>query len=403
MGHLRVLFLIRSFGFPQGMAATNRVGLLGRALVVQGADVSVLCLRVSDRPGNVRNASSRGVWQGIRYTYTPGTTMRADSFITRRWRESLGYAKVVLELRRLQRAGDLDCAVFADNVLRWHPTQWFLRCYLSLMGVPIVVQLNEVPGAIKWLPRGMAKSFSHLSNVAGVITISSWLTDWVDSEARQLGRMVQVLEVPIVVDVREREVSPYPHGSRTLLYAASTEYGRDARFVLRVMSIVWSRHPDCRLVVTGMDPERVKLLAELEGVATALDDGHIVPKGYLPRERLLAEYAQAAALLAPLHDDLRSLARFPSKLGEYLVSARPVVTTNVGEIGRFLRDGETAFVALENGVDAFAAKIGEVVEDSALAAAVGLAGRRVAEESFDYELQGPRLIRFLEQVCRADA
>ncbi|MEI6727334.1 MAG: hypothetical protein WCN81_14075, partial [Actinomycetes bacterium] len=53
-GHrLHVVFLIRAFGFPQGMAATNRVRLLARGLIEHGVDARVICMRVSERTGQV--------------------------------------------------------------------------------------------------------------------------------------------------------------------------------------------------------------------------------------------------------------------------------------------------------------------------------------------------------------
>ena len=107
----------------------------------------------------------------------------------------------------------------------------------------------------------------------------------------------------------------------------------------------------------------------------------------------------AAALLAPLHDEHRSRARFPTKIGEYLSAARPVVTTNIGEIGRYLRDGETAFVSPSDDVEAFAAKMLEALQDPARSAIIGAEGRRVAEEAFDYRLHGLRLLAFFERLA----
>jgi len=58
-------------------------------------------------------------------------------------------------------------------------------------------------------------------------------------------------------------------------------------------------------------------------------------------------------------------------------------------------------VALSDEIVAFSAKMAEAAADPKQAAIIGVAGRRVAEESFQYSLQGPRLILFFERLARA--
>ena len=399
---LHIVFLARSLGFPEGTAATNRVRLLGRALVEQGADVGVLCTRVSELPDRVLNHLVRGECDGIRFLYTPGTTVRSNSFIMRRWREAQGFVTALHELARLRRRGRLDCVCFVDSTHSWQPGVWLMRRYLTSVDVPVVSQLNEHSGSLPaWLPGKWTRFFSHLDSVSGVIAISGWLADWAAVEAIRIRRQVRVIEVPIVVDTSEQKASPYPAGSRTFVYAASASYLRDTCYLLSAMGLLWQEQPALRLVVTGVDAERAGWLADLQGQRPLLDDPRVEMRGHISRDELLVLYRHAAALLAPLHDEQRSRARFPTKIGEYLAAARPVITTNVGEVGRYLRDGETAYVALSDEIVAFSAKMAEAAADPKQAAIIGVAGRRVAEESFQYSLQGPRLILFFERLARA--
>jgi glycosyltransferase involved in cell wall biosynthesis len=400
---LHIVFLVRSFGFPEGMAATNRVRLLGRALIEQGADVSVVCTRVSERPGEVRNRDPRGSRDGISYLYTPGATVRSDSFVVRRLREAFGYARALFELARLQRTSGLDCAYFADAPETLRPSVWLLRHWLGVLKVPVVTEFNELPGEIRWLPGPLSRRLSHLDGVRGAIAISSWLSEWTQTEAARLRRRVPVIEVPIVVDTGEQDASPSADEPATFVYSASQGFTNALPFIFRVMPHVWHSHPDCRLTVTGVQRDRAAEIADEEGLRPALEDGRVTITGYVSRRQLLEHYHDATALLIPLFDDLYSRARFPSKMAEYLASGRPVVTADVGEVARYFRDGETAYVAPPDDVTAYAAKIGEVLEDGARAARIGAAGRRLAEQQFDYKLQGPLLYAFLETIARQSA
>jgi glycosyltransferase involved in cell wall biosynthesis len=366
-------------------------------LIKQDVDVSVLCMRVSERPGEVRNTSVGGVADGIAFRYTTGSTTRSDSFAQRRWRELRGYAGAVLDLWQRRRTGHLDCVYLASLPERWQPGVWLLLRWLRRMRVPVVVELNELPSEAAWLPDRLSRPFSHLDGAAGAVAISEWLRDWVATEALRIGREVDVVEVPIVVDPAEHETASLPADPPMLVYSASDEYGRAVTFILRALRTVWHAHPDCELTVTGMRPATVAALLAAEGLPE--HDPRVHPVGYVEREQLVRLYGAATALLIPLFDDLRSRARFPTKIGEYLASSRPVATTAVGEVERFFSDGETACVSPPGDPEAFGRNLTALLDDPAVATSIGAAGRRLAVERFDYARQGPPLRALLDRLC----
>lgn len=71
----------------------------------------------------------------------------------------------------------------------------------------------------------------------------------------------------------------------------------------------------------------------------------------LPYNDLVAYYKKAEALLIPLRNNIRDTARFPNKICEYLASRGILITTNVGEIPQYFKDGVNAIVADRYGVD----------------------------------------------------
>lgn len=412
-----VAFLVRSFGFPEGMAATNRLRLLCRALLEQGAHVEVLCTKVSESPGAVLNSRARGTTEGVPFLYTPGSTVRSDSFMVRRYREARGIVVAMLELKRLRDVDRLDCVYLPDvskqgpaqvepgkrltvrEMLEQLPTLWPLRAMLRALGVPVIIELNELPAAVTWLPHSLSRHISHLSLANAVTPISDYLTDWTAHECARIGRRLDVMEIPVIVDVVERPYGTHPPHSEMFVYSVSG-YRTLVATVFRAMRLVWERHPGCRLILTGIRPDVAAGVAAAAGVEGALHDGRIALTGYLDRPALLDLCGRASALLVPLHDDLESRARFPTKLGEYLAAARPVVTTAVGEIPRFLTDGETAYLADGEAPEQFAARLIDVLDDPDKAERIALAGRALAERLFDYRLQGPRLADLIERVSR---
>ena len=106
----------------------------------------------------------------------------------------------------------------------------------------------------------------------------------------------------------------------------------------------------------------------------------------------------ATALVIPHPAADFSAAAFPTKLGEYLASATPVVVTRVGEVEDYVTDGETAFVADPGDPHALAAALDAVLGDRQRAAAVGTAGAALAWREFDIGRQGRRLCEFIEEL-----
>ena len=56
-------------------------------------------------------------------------------------------------------------------------------------------------------------------------------------------------------------------------------------------------------------------------------------------------YKNAIALLIPLRPTLQDEARFPHKIGEYLASGNPVISTNYGEVKHYFQDGHDMLIA----------------------------------------------------------
>ena len=400
-GH--VVFLAPQLQFPHGMAATNRIELLARALMDQGVDARVWSVFPGERGERARNVVGAGASaSGVPFAYLAGSPVKGRTFLRRRGDQVRGWASTPLRLRRLARAPGSVVYLYA-TAQHWTWSRLVLIAAARAASLPIVMELNERPWALAHGRRRLERLVSPLWGVQGAVCISEHLLQWARAEVARTGAPRWLLRVPILVDTAEQAESDYPSGDPVLVVAASADYRETIEFILEAMTHVWRRHPSCRLQITGVTPQRGRGGWLCERRRQGDLDERVELPGLLPRPELLELYAAAHGLLIPLFDDVRSTARFPTKIGEYLASGRPIVTTAVGEMPRYFEDGVTAFMCPPGDPRSYGEKIADLLSDPGLAAAVGRAGRELCRRTFDYRIHGPALAEMVEALSAANS
>ena len=380
-----IIILVKDFGFPNGMASTQYVRLLSQSLIEQGLDVTVLCLRISEFPPQVENTQTKGKWRGVNFEYTTGVTSRSKHFIIRRWVELRGMLVAIFRLIQLKANKQVDIIYSEFGQIKASSYHFIFTLLANLLHVPITLALQELtwkgnentPIPFRWI--------SPLIGMQGGIAISDFLYDWAETEIHQSKQSFNLIKIPILVDVYEQQYRPYPTGDPVLVYAASSYYYQVIPFLLNAMEIVWKEHPNCGLVITGYSSiDYRKKLIERELINRNILDRVNLP-GYISRQALLDNYSLAHALLIPLPDNDRSRSRFPTKIGEYLASSRPIITSAVGEVKNYLTHCENGMLSKPDDEEGYAESIEYILQDAVRANEIGQKGRLIAEQYFHYE------------------
>jgi len=103
--------------------------------------------------------------------------------------------------------------------------------------------------------------------------------------------------------------------------------------------------------------------------------------------------------LLPMENTLANRARLPNKLFDYYASGRPIVVTDLGDTGRWIREHQTG-LAVETGAEAFAEACLHWLENAAAARACGERARRLAETEYSYAVQSERLLLFYDRISQ---
>lgn len=387
-----------SFGFPNGYAATRYVRLLARGLSAAGACVRVAIAKYSEEREHALNREGRGTFEGVKFEYATGSPVWPET----RWKCRIGKVRgrfsLAARLLLLRVQHQLTAVVLYGRdpeLLR------FLGCLCGILRRPLVVYVVE------WTLSRPARSEGAIQddrsfyrdlagNATATVAISRYIRDRLAAAHPQ--RQLPCLVTSILCDPDEwHAVRAWGHERPYLLYCADlVGYRADTLYVLS--AFCKARLPSLDLMLVG--PATPDFLSELrvEAEAMGVSDRVQVITAHLSDRALQELIKGAEALLAPLHDDSRSMARFPSKLGEYLMSGRPVVTSEVGEVSRYLKDGVHAFVAGPGSAAVFAVKITEAVNDPNRAA-VAKNGRGLASKEFSHVRRAAELLDFIRATC----
>ena len=89
---------------------------------------------------------------------------------------------------------------------------------------------------------------------------------------------------------------------------------------------------------------------------------------------------------------------FPTKLGEYLATGKPVLVTRVGEIPKYLEDNINAFIAEPDSPVKFAEKMDFILSHPEEATKVGIEGMKLTQTVFNYKYQARNLVNFINSL-----
>ena len=103
-------------------------------------------------------------------------------------------------------------------------------------------------------------------------------------------------------------------------------------------------------------------------------------------------FVDAEMLVLARPDNIQAKYGFPTKLGEYLLSGRPVVLTDVGNITDFLKDGVSAFIAKPGDINCISDKMMEVSANLEKNDSVAIAGKEVAMKEFNSSTEVLKII-----------
>jgi glycosyltransferase involved in cell wall biosynthesis len=383
-------------GFPVGWAGVQKIILIFKGTRQYGVNGIVInTFGFHDRESTGMEIKTEGVHEGIRYIHASGSPYRPKNFFIRNILKVWGVIHEVFILYKLRRKGQLDAAIL--HVDKFTSTV-FYRILSKLFGFPLIMLYVELYSSLS-----TRKSLKYKINVYlfekygfffidGIIPISDYLYDLVKSRNPQL----PMINVPMLTDFDRFNGVERNIGEKYFLFCSASTYLEIIFFILKAFELLESLEEVWLYLVVHGPPDEMARLKEEISKNRKRDLIKVFSR--ISDTQLTELYASASGLLIPLRPTIQDKARFPHKIGEYLASGNPIVTTNYGEVAKYFKDEESALIARNYDVAEFSEKMKYIILNPEKAKDIGQKGRQVGLANFDYKVYGSKVKEFIHSI-----
>jgi glycosyltransferase involved in cell wall biosynthesis len=393
--------------FANPGAASNRLLGLLIGLSELGVDVRLLILQGYFSENEHLEYSVEGKRNGINYVYL---SKRENITI---WQRRISeYFYVFFEELIVSKKVNAFLKIFSKNSIIWlqdSPICYSLAKKSNINQHKMFLEMNEYPDAHKdsnsqkyiwqrWLLDRKIETFYKdvLHRLDGFALITEAL---IEHFKGQLNKRTKILHLPMTVELDRFDPSrkydrienldaPY------IAFVGSMDDAKDGvNLLIEAFALISNEFPDYKLALFGFwaydtakHQQRIKQLGIQDKVVYSKPIGS---------DRIVNLIMNAEVLVLPRPDSYQATGGFPTKLGEYLATSKPVIATRVGEIQNYLRHEESAFLIEPGSVESLVSALQEILTNPAKASKIGQGGRKVAESHFCSNIQSERLHQFL--------
>lgn len=233
-----------------------------------------------------------------------------------------------------------------------------------------------------------------LTRFDGLFVISDKLKNIISTYNKNVEKILTVVDIGFFSSIGKRKYD-FPY----IAYCGNMGSKKDGLPVL-LEAFAWltKDFPLHNLVLIGNSSND----HEMENIKGKINQLNIQDKviftGFINRDCMPQLLCNADLLVVSKPDNEQNSGNFPIKIGEYLATGVPVVVTKVGEIPKFIKDGFSGYLAEPDSPYSFYKKMEEALSNKEKSLEIGLNGKKIAEEQFDYRIQSDNMIKYISKI-----
>ncbi len=384
-----ILIVLGSYTYPKGSAPANRIHLYCKALREVNGKSMVINL---DSPFNSQQEFNyAGRYEGIPFFFSRKTYIRKNNFFTRNIERVSGLFNACAVILKFRKRKNTKILVLFYSILP--ADEIILYLFLKLLRIKIIRDISEAPNYLilnkKFIRlHSFFLKYFKLKRYNFLIVISDYLKTFYSN----IFLAGKIFQIPILVDMDRFKDTLKTNSfiDKTFTYIGYMGGNKDGlEDLLDAFAIVRKRMSKVRLNLAGTAEE-----ADLNRIKEKINQLELSNDVYLPGQVESNEIpillANSDILVLARPDTNQAKAGFPTKLGEYLASKRPVVITKTGEIPKYLEDRKSAYLVEPGNIHEFAEKMLLAINDPE-AKNIAENGYKIAAKNFDYKLYGNKI------------
>ena len=338
--------------------------------------------------------------KGYNYSFTSLSNSQKIGFIKMIYLYLKGYFKLIFYLYRTNKYTKID-VLFIPNV---HPVIPILLRPIALsLNIKMIHERNEYP--FYNIKKNIFRKIEYplymkvtLRCFDGMVVISDELKRYFQSKMK---KRIKIKVVPIIIEPERFNIknSNFKINEDYIAYCGYMWGDKDGiPILIESFSKIVRKFKDLKLLLVGDTSNEVEYGKLKEKIKNLNIEKNVKFTGIVSRDDIPLYLNNAKMLVLSRPNNLQAKGGFPTKLGEYLATGKPVVVTDVGEISNYLIDGYNAYIAQPDSIDSFADKMEYVLKNSEKSKLVGEQGKHLAMEDFNYIYQSERLVEFFDKV-----
>lgn len=393
------VIIVHSGPFPNGVAATNRMISYARGMVELSHNVYILCIKPSeDIDGPVRNKEVEGNYSGIHFRYTAGTTKRKKLLAARVVDSVKGLFNAFGFIRKMNKTEGIDVIFMGLNNLLY---TYCIFIFCKINKTKIIQERSEFPfiGVRNFKQKFNLFIYLHLTCKLfdGLFVITEALKQYFKKYIRKRAK-IMILPMLVEPDRFTDPTDKFRTDAEYIAYCGVLTGDKDGiPILIEAFNTISKKHKEIKLFLIG-DTN----VAEYSELAAQVSQHNLADRviftGRIERDQLPGYLKSSKILALARPESKQAEGGFPTKLGEYLATGKPVVVTTVGEIPQYLKDGQNAFLAKPDDPEDFAEKLDLALSNPELADKVGIEGRKLVYNEFNYKVQSQKLAEFITSL-----
>ena len=371
------LFVVTAISFPIGMAAANRIISYSKGLVELGNEVMVLTL-------NSHQNFEDNCYLGIKFKgFEFFSNFRRFKII------NIFLSLISLMIYFSKNVRNNDKVIIVSNSLYLN---FLLYIISKFIGFKIVQEKSEFPFVLlktSIIEKIYAKFYvSFIYKLFdGMIIMTHPLLDYFKDKTKEKCKKILI---PMTVEPERftRKFKKNNYGEY-LAYCGYMGGNKDGvENLIHSFSLVKAKHPNLKLLLIG-DANHNEM-SILKNLVDKLSVNDIIFVGKVSRDEIPKLLCQAKILVLARPSSMQSNGGFPTKLGEYLSTGKPVLVTKVGDIPNFLSNNQNAFLVEPDNNVIFADKIHYILTNYNQSLNVAKEGMKLVYNVFNYKVQSKK-------------